>query len=244
MESVKQSELVYELEDKPPFFESLLAAIQHLLASFVGIITPTLIIGIILGLETEIHYLISMSLIASGIGTFIQASQPFGIGAGMLCVQGTSFTFLGAILSAGFLAKNAGGGPNEILGLIITLCFFGSFIQIGLSQILPRIKHVITPLVTGIIITSIGTSLIKVGMTDIAGGMGAENFGSRDNFILGLSFKPGTDDIRESQSIDVINSLLNYGAKISAFDPVAMTEAQKVFNDILVVENNHNYTLT
>jgi xanthine permease XanP len=126
MESVKQSELVYELEDKPPFFESLLAAIQHLLASFVGIITPTLIIGSILGLETEIPYLISMSLIASGIGTFIQASQPFGIGAGMLCVQGTSFTFLGAILSAGFLAKNAGGGPNEILGLIITLCFFGS----------------------------------------------------------------------------------------------------------------------
>ena len=50
--------------------------------------------------------------------------------------------------------------------------------------------------------------------------------------ILGLSFKPGTDDIRESPSIDVINSLLNYGAKISAFDPVAMTEAQKVFNDI------------
>ena len=53
-----------------------------------------------------------------------------------------------------------------------------------------------------------------------------------DNFILGLSFKPGTDDIRESPSIDVINSLLNYGAKIFAFDPVAMTEAQKVFNDI------------
>ena len=44
--------------------------------------------------------------------------------------------------------------------------------------------------------------------------------------ILGLSFKPGTDDIRESPSIDVINSLLNYGAKIFAFDPVAMTEAK------------------
>ena len=51
MESVKQSELVFELEDKPPFFESLLAAIQHLLASFVAIITPTLVIGGILGLE-------------------------------------------------------------------------------------------------------------------------------------------------------------------------------------------------
>mgnify|MGYP001170980876 CR=1 FL=1 len=186
MESVKQSELVYELEDKPPFFESLLAAIQHLLASFVAIITPTLVIGGILGLETEIPYLISMALIASGLGTFIQAYQPFGIGAGMLCVQGTSFTFLGAILSAGFLAKNAGGGPNEIMALIVTICFFGSFVQIGLSQILPRLQRVITPLVTGIVITTIGISLIKIGMTDLAGGLSAENFGDTDNLILGL----------------------------------------------------------
>mgnify|MGYP003324332015 FL=1 len=186
MESVKQSELVYELEDKPPFFESLLAAIQHLLASFVAIITPTLVIGGILGLETEIPYLISMALIASGLGTFIQAYQPLGIGAGMLCVQGTSFTFLGAILSAGFLAKNAGGGPNEIMALIVTICFFGSFVQIGLSQILPRLKRVITPLVTGIVITTIGISLIKIGMTDLAGGLSAENFGDTDNLILGL----------------------------------------------------------
>jgi len=50
--------------------------------------------------------------------------------------------------------------------------------------------------------------------------------------ILGLSFKPGTDDMRESPSIDVIKSLLHHGAKISAFDPVAMTEAKKIFPDI------------
>ncbi|SUB16746.1 Xanthine permease XanP [Pantoea agglomerans] len=46
------------------------AALQHLLASVVGIITPPLIIGSVLGLQAYIPYLISMSLFVSGLGTF------------------------------------------------------------------------------------------------------------------------------------------------------------------------------
>ena len=186
MSQRNQSDLVYELDEKPPFLESLLAAIQHLLASFVAIISPTLVIGGILGLGEEIPYLISMALIASGLGTFIQAYRPFGIGAGMICIQGTSFTFLAVILSAGFLVKDNGGGSDEMIALIVTICFFGSFVQIGLSQILPRIRQVITPLVTGIVITSLGISLIKIGMTDLAGGSGAADFGETGNLALGL----------------------------------------------------------
>jgi len=180
------SELIYRLDDKPPVLESLFAAIQHLLASFVGIVTPTLIIGNILGLQEQLPYLISMALIASGIGTFVQAYKPFGIGAGMLCVQGTSFAFLGAILSAGFIVRDAGGGPEEIIALITTLCFFGAFIQMGLSQFIPRLRKIVTPLVTGIVITSIGISLIKVGMTDLAGGVNSPDFGSPANLMLGF----------------------------------------------------------
>jgi xanthine permease XanP len=186
MRNKAPSELIYRLDDKPPVLESFFAAIQHLLASFVGIVTPTLIIGGILGLQEQLPYLISMALIASGIGTFIQAYKPFGIGAGMLCVQGTSFTFLGAILSAGFIAKNAGGGPDEIIALITSLCFVGAFVQIGLSQFIPRLRKIVTPLVTGIVITSIGISLIKVGMTDLAGGADSPDFGSPANLMLGL----------------------------------------------------------
>ena len=126
MQNKQQSELVYELEDKPPFLESFLAAIQHLLASFVAIVTPTLVIGGTLGLEAEVPYLISMALIASGLGTFIQAYQPFGIGAGMICIQGTSFTFLSVILSAGFFVKQAGGSKDDMMALIVTICFIGS----------------------------------------------------------------------------------------------------------------------
>jgi xanthine permease XanP len=186
MSSERPSELIYQLDDKPPVLEAFFAAIQHLLASFVGIVTPTLIIGSVLGLQEHIPYLISMALIASGIGTFIQAYKPFGIGAGMLCVQGTSFAFLGAILGAGFIARDAGGGPEEIIALITSLCFVGAFVQIGLSQFIPRLRKIVTPLVTGIVITSIGISLIKVGMTDLAGGLNSPDFGSSANLMLGF----------------------------------------------------------
>ena len=49
--------------------------------------------------------------------------------------------------------------------------------------------------------------------------------------VWGLSFKPRTDDMRDAPSITVIESLLEAGAKIQAFDPEAMEEAKKVFGD-------------
>lgn len=90
----RPTELIYGLNDRPRPPAALLAALQHVLASFVGIITPPLIIGSALGLSNHLPYLISMALMVSGVGTFIQARRPWGIGAGMICLQGTSFAFL------------------------------------------------------------------------------------------------------------------------------------------------------
>lgn len=50
--------------------------------------------------------------------------------------------------------------------------------------------------------------------------------------ILGLAFKANTDDIRCSPSIDIIKKLLNLGAKINAYDPVAMNNTRKVLPNI------------
>ena len=181
----QNSELIYGLDDRPSVKAASYAALQHVLASFVGIITPTLIIGGVLGLGEHIPYLISMALMVSGVGTFIQARKIGPVGAGMICVQGTSFAFLGSVLGAGFLVKSNGGGPDEMLATIFGVCFFGAFVEIVLSRFIEKLKVVITPVVTGIVITTIGVSLIKVGVTDIAGGVGAEDFGSGSNLMLG-----------------------------------------------------------
>jgi len=181
----EQPELLYPLDARPGFFESLFAALQHLLASFVGIVTPTLIIGGVLDLSREVPYLISMALVASGIGTFIQALRPLGIGAGMICVQGTSFAFLSSVLAAGVIAREQGGGPKEMLALIFGVCFVGAFIEITLSRFIHKLQRIVTPLVTGIVITIIGISLIKVAIGDLAGGPNTRDFGAPANLSLG-----------------------------------------------------------
>ncbi len=50
--------------------------------------------------------------------------------------------------------------------------------------------------------------------------------------VLGLAFKPGTDDMREAPSIEIIRELLKKGAKVNAFDPIAEKEARKIFPSI------------
>lgn len=50
--------------------------------------------------------------------------------------------------------------------------------------------------------------------------------------VLGLAFKPETDDMREAPALDIIRKLLEHGAKVKAYDPVAMTEAGKLLPEI------------
>ena len=58
--------------------------------------------------------------------------------------------------------------------------------------------------------------------------------------VLGLSFKPETDDMRESPATDIIKAMQKQGAKIRAFDPVAMEEAKHFLPDIEYAENEYD----
>ena len=178
--------LIYTLEDKPEPPAAALAAFQHILASIVGIVTPTLVIGGVLGLGEYVPYLIAMSLLVSGVATFIQCKTIGPVGSGLLSVQGTSFAFLGPILAAGFAVKNNGGTPEDMLAMIFGLCLAGCVVEIVLSQFIDKLGKIITPTVTGIVITVIGLSLVKVGFTDFAGGVGAgEDLGKPINLVMG-----------------------------------------------------------
>ncbi len=180
--SVKESksELIYKLDDRPPLKEALFAAFQHLLAIFVAIITPPLIIAGALKLDLETTgYLISMSLLASGISTFIQCKKVGPVGCGLLCIQGTSFSFISPIIGAGL-----NGGLAAVFGAVIS----GSVVEMFISRILRYTRKVITPLVSGVVVTLIGLSLIKVGVISCGGGFAAKGdgtFGSMEN--LGLA---------------------------------------------------------
>jgi len=55
--------------------------------------------------------------------------------------------------------------------------------------------------------------------------------------VLGLAFKPNTDDMRDAPSIPLVNALVERGAEVSAFDPVAREQAEKVFSGIEFASN-------
>lgn len=60
-----------------------------------------------------------------------------------------------------------------------------------------------------------------------------EDLSNKTFAVWGLAFKPGTDDMREAPSITVIGNLLEKGARVKAFDPVASEEAKKIFQSLV-----------
>ena len=184
--SSNHSELLYDLHDSPAFLPSLTAAFQHLLASFVGVITPTLIVTSTLGLTEYTPYLISMALFVSGLGTAIQTKRIGPVGSGLVAIQGTSFAFISALILAGNQVKADGGTPEDVLSLLFGLTMAGAMVEVVFSLFVHKLKRIITPLTTGIVITAIGLSLINVGMTDLAGGFHAADFASTENLAVGL----------------------------------------------------------
>lgn len=205
IQPIMKTDLIYQIEDRPPFKESIFVALQHLLAIFVAIITPPLIIAGALGLDTATTgFLVSMALLASGISTFIQCRRFGPVGCGLLCVQGTSFSFIGALTSS------FGGMGVAALPLIFGVCIAGAPVEIVVSRLLKYTKKIITPLVSGIVVTMIGLCLIKVAIVSCGGGYGAMEtgtFGSMQH--LGLA---GLVLI----SIIILNSIRNKYIRMSS----------------------------
>ncbi|EYS16439.1 uracil-xanthine permease family protein [Acinetobacter baumannii 25569_7] len=181
-------DLVYGLDDRPKPFVAFLAAFQHLLAIIVPIVTPGLLICLALGVpRNETNMILSMSLVISGIATFLQCKKVGPFGAGLLIVQGTSFNFIGPIIGIGSAMVAAGTPVNQVMAAIFGVVIAGSFIEMGVSQILPWVKKLITPLVTGIVVLLIGLTLIKEGLISMGGGYQAmqdHTFASADNLVM------------------------------------------------------------
>ena len=207
----KDSGLIYGLNDRPPLRETLFAALQHLLAIFVAIVTPPLIIAGALELDLETTgFLVSMALFASGVATFVQCKRIGGIGAGLLCIQGTSFSFIGPIITAGL----TGGLP-----VIFGVCMAAASVEMLVSRVLKYMSRIITPLVSGIVVTLIGLSLIKVGVTACGGGAAAQADGTFDSFqnvglaalvlVLIISFTRSSNRYLRMSSI-VIGLMVGY----------------------------------
>ncbi|AYA41851.1 uracil-xanthine permease [Xenorhabdus nematophila] len=180
--------LIYRLEDKPPLPHALFAACQHLLAMFVAVITPPMLICQALGLpEQDTQRIISMSLFASGLASLIQIRSWGPIGSGLLSIQGTSFNFVAPLIMGGLALKNGGADIQTMMAGLFGTLMLASITEVLLSRVLHLASRIITPLVSGIVVMIIGLSLIQVGLTSMGGGYSAiqnGTFGAPQNLLL------------------------------------------------------------
>ena len=153
-------------------------------------VTPALIVGAALQLSAETTaYLVSMAMIASGIGTWLQVNRYGIVGSGLLSIQSVNFSFVTVMIALGSSMKSDGFHEELIMSSLLGVSFVGAFLVVGASFILPYLRRVITPTVSGIVVLMIGLSLIKVGIIDFGGGFAAKSsgtFGSYEHLGVGL----------------------------------------------------------
>ncbi|MFU2076481.1 nucleobase:cation symporter-2 family protein [Gallibacterium anatis] len=174
------NQLLFNVEDKPPFGLGLLLAAQHLLAALGGIIAVPLVIGNVLQLPTaDTIVLVNAALLISGVVTIIQCLGVGPIGIRLPSVMGTSFTFVAAALAIGFSEDGVAG----ILGASLV----GSLVMIIGSFFMPSIRKLFPPVVTGTVVTMIGLSLIPVAVDWFAGGQrGEPQYATPANLTMAL----------------------------------------------------------
>ena len=205
----KLSEKAFRLDGKMPLSQAIPLGLQHVLAMFVGNLTPLLIItgtcGIASGefADLQLHLLQNAMLIA-GIVTLVQLFSVGPIGGNVPIVMGTSSGFLGVFSS---VAATMGGGVIAY-GAIMGASIIGGLFEGVLGFFLKPLRKFFPAVVTGTVVMSIGLSLISVGINSFGGGNSAKDFGSMENLLLAifvlamiLFFKHGTSGFTSSSSI-------------------------------------------
>ncbi|MDU7668406.1 MAG: NCS2 family protein [Escherichia coli] len=97
-------------------------------------------------------------------------------------IQSVNFSFVTVMIALGSSMKSDGFHEELIMSSLLGVSFVGAFLVVGSSFILPYLRRVITPTVSGIVVLMIGLSLIKVGIIDFGGGFAAKSSGTFGNY--------------------------------------------------------------
>lgn len=178
----------YEFYGKMPLKQAIPLGLQHVLAMFVGNLTPLLIIcgacGIS-GSEEFAHLQVSLlqnAMFVAGVVTLVQLYAIGPIGGKVPIIMGTSSGFIGVFKS---VADTMGGGVATY-GAIMGASIIGGLFEGVLGAFIKPLRKFFPSVVTGIVVLSIGLSLISVGVNSFGGGSSAKDFGSAENLLLAL----------------------------------------------------------
>ena len=208
----------YDFYGKLPLKKAIPLGLQHVLAMFVGNLTPILIItgacGLGAGSESanlQVTLLQNAMLIA-GLVTLVQLFAIGPVGGKVPIIMGTSSGFIGVFNSV----VGVMGGGVVAYGAIMCASIIGGIFEGILGFCLKPLRRFFPAVVTGTVVLSIGLSLIAVGVNSFGGGDSAADFGSVENLFLGVivlivivALKHGTKGMTSSSSI-LIGIIVGY----------------------------------
>ncbi|MBE9913762.1 purine permease [Paenibacillus donghaensis] len=170
---------LFHYDKKVTLSEVAPLGLQHVMAAFVGILTPGIMIAKVCNLSADDTTLvIQTALIFSGLATLLQIFPLFRkFGARLPMMMGASFAFVPILLSIG-----ADFGIAAIFGSQLV----GSIMVIFIGLMIKKIRILFPPIVTGTVILSIGFSLFPTAIKYMAGGAGNPDFGSLKNWSVAL----------------------------------------------------------
>ena len=159
----------HPVDQVPPFGKLTILGIQHVLAFYAGAVVVPLVIASGLGLDNHtLVHLINADLLTCGIATIIQ-SAGIGrfIGVKLPLIQGVTFTAVSPLIAIGAAATPPGADPKTGLATM-----YGSIIAVGLLVFLAapffaKLLRFFPPIVTGTLLTVMGTTLLSVSAGDI-----------------------------------------------------------------------------
>lgn len=183
----KLAKEAFQFEGKMPLRQAIPLGLQHVLAMFVGNLTPLLIITSACGLtggefaELQVA-LLQNSMLVAGIVTLVQLFSIGPVGGKVPIIMGTSSGFIGVFNS---VATSMGGGVLAY-GAIMGASIIGGLFEAVLGFFLKPLRKFFPSVVTGTVVLSIGLSLISVGVNSFGGGNNSKDFGSIENLLLGV----------------------------------------------------------
>ena len=208
----------YDFYAKLPLKKAIPLGMQHVLAMFVGNLTPILLITGACGLGAGTEFadlqiaLLQNAMLIAGVVTLIQLFSIGPVGGKVPIIMGTSSGFIGVCNSVSAVM----GGGILAYGAIMGASLIGGLFEGVLGFMLKPLRRFFPPVVTGAVVLSIGLSLISVGVNSFGGGSSAKDFGSLENLLLGaivliviVALKHGTKGMTSASSI-LIGIIVGY----------------------------------
>lgn len=178
----------YTFYGRLPLKQAIPLGLQHVMAMFVGNLTPLIIVMGACGLTADAGFgalrtaLLQNAMTLAGVVTLVQLFSIGPCGGKVPIIMGTSSGFLGVFQS---LSASMGGGVLTY-GLIMGASVVGGIFEGVLGLFLKPLRRFFPAVVTGCVVMSIGLSLVPVGINYLCGGSGVADYGSLQNIGIGL----------------------------------------------------------